>query len=100
MARVRLSCRASADLAEIADYTIERFGIEQARNYRGGIEQAFERLALHPEQGAGAEHLSPGLRRMGYKSHIIFYRVEGDGILIVRIPHQRMDVQRQAMTDN
>ncbi len=34
MANFRLSLRADADLARIADYTIETFGIEQARRYR------------------------------------------------------------------
>jgi len=31
MAEYRLSSQAKADLDEIADYTIEKFGIEQAR---------------------------------------------------------------------
>ena len=34
MADFRLSPRAETDLAEIADYTIETFGVEQARRYR------------------------------------------------------------------
>ena len=36
MARFRLSSRCESDLAEIADYTIEAFGVEQARNYIEG----------------------------------------------------------------
>lgn len=100
MARVRLSLRASGDLAEIAGYTIERFGIQQAQRYRDGFEQAFERLAQYPAQGTDAEHLATGLRRMGYQSHVIFYRAEADGILIVRILHRSMDVLRHPMTDD
>lgn len=33
MAEFHLTSRAESDLAEIADYTIETFGIEQARRY-------------------------------------------------------------------
>ena len=38
MPRFRLSSRAESDLAEIADYTIETFGLEQARRYIDGLE--------------------------------------------------------------
>ena len=34
----RLTSCAESDLAEIADYTIETFGIEQARRYRNALE--------------------------------------------------------------
>jgi len=41
----RLSRLAAADLEEIAEYTIERFGINQARRYRDGLKTCFDQLA-------------------------------------------------------
>ena len=41
MNNYRLSRLAVADLEEIAEYTIERFGIEQARLYRDGLKNLF-----------------------------------------------------------
>ena len=38
MAKYQLSCRAAADVDEIADYSIEQFGIKQARRYGDGLE--------------------------------------------------------------
>jgi plasmid stabilization system protein ParE len=43
---------------EIADFTIKRFGIEQARHYRNGLETLFERVAEHPLHGRSAAELA------------------------------------------
>ena len=94
MAEYRLSSRAEADFAGIADYTIETFGIERARRYRDGFEACFEGLAQNPRSGRSAERLAPGLRRFEHRSHVVFYVEEEAGVLIVRILHARMDAPR------
>ena len=48
MADYRLTSLAETDLAEIADYTIDTLGIEQARRYRDGLETCFRNLAANP----------------------------------------------------
>jgi len=99
MYKHRLSKRADADIAGIADYTIRQFGIKQARRYRDGLEKIFRRLAEYPNSGRSAGHLAPGLRRMNFESHVIFFLRDEDGVLIVRVLHQRMDFERHPMTD-
>ncbi len=37
MGDFRMTARAESDLAEIADYTIKTFGIEQAHHYRDAL---------------------------------------------------------------
>ena len=96
----RLSKRADSDIAGIADYTIRQFGIKQARRYRDGLEKIFCRLAEYPNSGRSAGHLAPRLRRMNFASHVIFFLHDGDGVLIVRILHQRMAFKRHPMTDD
>jgi len=81
------------DLEAIAEYTIERFGIDQARRYRDELAACFEQLVHHPGLGRRSEQLGSGLRRYEHRSHIVFYQVVGTGILIVRILHSRMDVR-------
>ena len=90
MPRYHLSSRAEADLAEIADYTIETFGIKQARRYRDGLEACFRTLAENPKLGRSAEQLATCLRRLGYQSHVVFYVPDKDGMLIVRVLHASM----------
>ncbi len=82
------------DLEAIAEYTIEQFGIEQARDYRDQLKGCFEQLADNPGLGRAAEQLSAGLRRFEYRSHIIFYQAIDSDILVVRVLHYRMDVRR------
>ena len=90
----RLSRLAATDLEEIAEYTIERFGIEQARLYRDGLKTCFEQLANNPALGRGAEQLIRGLQRFEHQSHVVFYISEPGNLLIVRVLHSSMDVPR------
>ena len=94
MADLRLSRRAVSDLAEIADYTIAEFGIDQARRYRDQLQACFRSLLANPQLGRSAEEVAPGLRRIRQQAHVVFYRVERDGLLIVRVLHHSMDFER------
>lgn len=104
MAKFRLTTRAVLDLSEIADFTIQLFGIEQARLYRDGFNNCFEVLAQNPQLGRSAAELAPNLRRYEHQSHVVFYIPRDTGILIVRILHQRMDFKQHlkdpVSTDN
>ena len=90
----RLSRLAATDLQEIAEYTIERFGVEQARRYRDGLKTCFVQLADNPALGREAEMLIRGLRRFEHQSHVVFYISEPENLLIVRVLHSSMDVPR------
>ena len=94
MSEYRLSSRAESDLAEIADYTIERFGIEQARRYRDELESCIQTLAANPMIGRSADELGSKLRRCEHQSHIVFYLPSDQGVFVVRVLHQRMDYAR------
>jgi toxin ParE1/3/4 len=87
MLRYRLLREARNDLAAIADYTIERFGIDQARTYRDKLEQAFVLLSERPLIGSDQSHIKPGIRRFVHESHAIYYRIDidTDEIIIYRL---------------
>jgi len=72
MGNYRLTSRADSDLAEVADYTIGNFGIEQARRYRDALETCFETIADNPKLGREADKLASKLRRHQHKSHVVF----------------------------
>jgi toxin ParE1/3/4 len=100
MAKYRLSKRAYADIVGIGAYTIERFGIDQAQRYRDQLERAFQVLADNTTRGRNADDVGPGLKRWNYQSHVVFFRVERQGIVIVRVLHQAMDPARHPMQDD
>ena len=97
MADYRLSRRAASDLEAIADYTIEQFGVAQARRYRDSLRLCFEQISDNPRMGRRAEQLSPGLRRFEHRSHVVFYTRSDDEVFIVRILHARMHASRAQM---
>lgn len=94
MTKFLLTNRAATDLSDIADFTIQTFGIEQARFYRDGLNHCFRILAENPQLGRNAVELASNLKRFEYQSHVVFYIPKESHILIVRILHQHMDFWR------
>ena len=90
----RLSDKAISDIGDIARYTIEQFGIEQARIYRDSMIACFQSLSETPGIGRRVDHLREGYRRFDHRSHVIFYKRDGQDILIVRVLHKRMNAPR------
>jgi len=94
MGRYVLSRRAEDDLAGIAVYTIENFGVAQARIYRDLLVRSCELLAENPRMGRDYGRVVVGIRRHDTRGHAIFYRIEAHGILIVRILGRDQDPVR------
>lgn len=95
MRSVILRPEAEVDIEDTADYTIEQWGIEQARHYVGDIRRTIEYLAVnglrHPEEA----EVFPGLRRARSGHHFIFYLIDDERVDVVRILHERRDRVRQ-----
>ncbi|MBD9358365.1 type II toxin-antitoxin system RelE/ParE family toxin [Methylomonas albis] len=85
MANYRLSKRAEKDVTNIALYTIQNFGVKQARLYRDGLFKTFEMISDFPLIGSDQDHIKPKARRFVYESHSIYYLVNGNEILMLRI---------------
>lgn len=90
----RLSQKAQEDTEGIYRYSYENFGERQADIYYGGLERAFRRLGDSPMYGRPASDLAPDLRRLEYGSHVIFYKPEQPGVLIVRVLGAEMDARQ------
>ena len=86
---------ADKDIENIADYTIERWGPEQAHKYvatlRADIESLSNFAKRFPVHGASGL----GLRKMISGHHLVFYLLSDEAVEIVRILHERMDVEEQ-----
>jgi toxin ParE1/3/4 len=95
--RYALSPAAVADLQQIWDYTYERWGDAQAEQYTREIQRAIERVADNPLIGRTCDNVRAGYRKHAVGSHALYYRivdVDVDMIDVVRVLHQRMDVDR------
>lgn len=52
-------------------------------------------LSENPNIGTLAYYISQNVRKIAVEKHIIFYKVESEKVLILRILHSTMDVQIQ-----
>ena len=95
MNRYLLSPAAQIDLEQIWDYTCHRWDVEQADEYLRELQRAIELAAVNPQIGRTCDEIRPGYRNLAAGSHTLYYRVTPDGIIdVVRVLHQRMDVDR------
>ena len=94
MKRYRLSRLAEADIRSIWDYSAEHWGLDQAETYVRDLQSAFEAIAANPRLGRACDEIRPGYFKRATGSHIVFYRLAGQMIDVVRILHQRMDFDR------
>ncbi len=94
MLRLEVSARARQDLAEIRDYSRSEFGHATGDTYLLGFDKHFERLMDFPELGVAVPDDTHGRRMFRYRSHFVFYRVDGQNLKIVRILHIARDAQQ------
>jgi toxin ParE1/3/4 len=89
-----LSPKARADIVAIWDFGEERWGPDQAERYLRDLQRAIETVAADPRRGRPCDEVRPGYFKFSVGSYVIFFRLEGEGIDVVRILHQRMDFDR------
>jgi toxin ParE1/3/4 len=94
MAGYRLTNRAEARLAEIYEYSILNWGVQTARGYLDSLHHAFRLLAENPRMGPDTGQVRRGLRRHAHGSHVIYYRPEKGGVVILDVLGERQDPGR------
>jgi len=95
MQQYRLTVLAEADLDGIGEYSLERWGENQAVVYLTKLDETFSTLAHPPSIGRDRCDLRPGLLSCPCQRHVIFFRRdEGGNVEILRILHERMDFKR------
>lgn len=88
----RLTQAAEADIIRIATQGIRLFGHGQARRYHDELFALFDLLASNPRMARERSELSPPMRIHPFKAHLIVYRIEDDGdVLIIRVRHGHED---------
>ncbi len=96
MAKYYLTKKAVADLANIWDYTLEKWSEQQADNYYENLISSFEEITEKPFLGKNYEGITPNLFGLRVRKHIIFYReISTEEIEITRILHGSMDLKRR-----
>ena len=93
-----------ADIALQADYYARQDGVVLAARFAEAVKSSVRLLAGHPWIGKETDYQHPklsGIRfllvRKPFDKHLIFYRVCGEELDIVRIIHGRRDLPRRLL---
>jgi len=97
--KYKISRKAASDLEAIWLYTFENWSVEQADRYYNLIIDEIKYLANNPKVGKDYGHVRAGYFRSTVKSHFIFYKISQDTLEVIRILHQRMDIDARLDTD-
>lgn len=88
--RYQFTDKAEHDLEGI-NYTAQEWGAAQANIYLDGQESQAQLLAENPDLGMTRETLFEGLLSFPYESHVLYYKKQALGIVIIRVLHHHMD---------
>jgi toxin ParE1/3/4 len=95
MAGFKLSKKAEQDLKEIYQYGYRECGEKRADKYIQELEKVFVLLAENPLLCRERIEFVPPVRIHPHNNHLIVYICRAEGILIVRLLHQSMDIEMQ-----
>lgn len=90
-----ISKKAVSDLEEIWLYTVQKWSVEQADRYYNLIFDEINYICKNSTAGKSMEHVRKGYRTSKVKSHLIFHRVINDTIEVIRILHERMEIENR-----
>ena len=92
MAEVRRSLQAEEDLEIILEDLNER-GQALAERFATAFEEKSQLLAQFPEMGRPRPEIATNLRSTLVHPYVLFYRLEGEVVQIIRILHGKRDLR-------
>ena len=93
MSAFRISAKSLEDLKSIGRFTLKSWGREQCYIYLSKLDESFHKLADQPYLGIARDDIRKGYRVYHVGRHLIFYRQKSSSTEIIRILHDRMDVE-------
>jgi toxin ParE1/3/4 len=86
-----LSRDAVADIAAIGRYSHRIWGAEQARRYSQRLTDRLISLKQKVRPGRARSDIDPSLRGLKSDRHVIYFTLDDERVLVVRILHQSMN---------
>jgi len=87
-----LTPNAKTDLQQIWNYSFEVWGEQQADEYIFEFFNRFEWLCNQPLVGKHRPEIKAGYYSYIQADHVIFYQIINNGVAVIGIPHQAMDI--------
>lgn len=94
---LRLSGRAERDLEWLYWQGAEQFGLSQAERYVAELSAVLLLIAENPQAARLRHDIEPPLRSRPFRAHVVYYREEGQEVVVIRILHARQDWLRHLL---
>ena len=91
--RLIFAPNARTDLTQLLLQSRRQWGIRQRNAYKLQIDRALGELTEYPFLGRSRDEISLGLRSYPVGSHLIYYQVQDQAVVILRIIHNRRDIR-------
>jgi toxin ParE1/3/4 len=88
----RLTSGAESDVRGILEYTLDRWGAEQAKNYVLQLEQCLTDLVSGRRSGRSFSAELPDIQVFHCEHHYVFYLRQPDALAVLAILHESMDL--------
>ena len=92
-ANYRISAAAIQDLDGIWEYTFLKWSKEQADRYHSLIINEIEFISGDIASGKSMNHVKEGYFVSYVKSYMIFFKRNQEAVEVIRILHQKMDIE-------
>jgi toxin ParE1/3/4 len=89
----RLTAKAVEDMKAIGRFTERKWGREQRNRYLAMLDSSFDTITHQPGIGPVCDYVRKGYRKYHVGRHLIFYRQKNEGVEIIRILHDSMDIE-------
>ncbi len=83
--RLEISQKAQNDIYSLQDFGNANFGVLHTRCYLAGLKHTFKNLRGMPELARLREEYGGTVRVHPHRSHLIFYRIEGETAKVLRV---------------
>lgn len=93
MTAYTIAPRARRDLQDAWLYSRDRWGRRRADSYIRDLTATIEHIAASPLLGQACDDIRPGYRKPPSGSHMLFYTIHDEAVVVLRVLHQQMDVE-------
>lgn len=87
----RTTRQADQDIIDLYVHGAVEFGADQAEIYHHGLAEIFDLPADNPTLARERSEFAPPICNHPYRSHLVVYTIEKEGVLIVRVLHRRQE---------
>jgi len=89
--QLEISRKAQIDLIAIQDFGFANYGVVNTRKCLDGLRLIFKTIARWPEMARLRDEYGGTVRMHPHRSHLIFYRIEGDTLKVLRVVSQHQN---------